>query len=38
MDGFEVMVAVDHVLTQKEHKNLEKVIESSGFSSSWGGE
>lgn len=36
MDGFEVMVSVDHVLTQKEHKNLEKVIESSGFSSSWG--
>ena len=36
MDGFEVMVAVDHILKPKEHKNLEKVIESSGFISSWG--
>lgn len=36
MDGFEVMVAVDHVLKPKEHKALEKVIESSGYCSSWG--
>ena len=36
MDGFEVMVAVDHILSQKEHKALEKVIEQSGYKSSWG--
>ena len=36
MDGFEVMVAVDHILKPKEHKTLEKVIEDYGYCSSWG--
>ena len=36
MDGFDIMVAVDHVLSQKEHKALEKVIQRSGYESSWG--
>lgn len=36
LDGFEVMVEVDHILSQKEHKKLEKVIEDYGYTSSWG--
>ena len=36
MDGFEVMVAVDHILKPKEHKALGKVIENYGYQSSWG--
>lgn len=34
--GFEVMIRVDHSLSRKEHKELEKVIEKIGFTSSWG--
>ena len=36
MDGFEVMVAVDHSLKPKEHEALEKAIENFGYQSSWG--
>ena len=36
IDGFVVMVYVDHILTEKEHKKLEKEIAESGYRSSWG--
>lgn len=36
VDGFEVMVNVDHILSDKEHKKLEKTIRDSGYRSSWG--
>lgn len=33
---FEVMVNVDHILSNKEHKKLEKAIMDTGYRSSWG--
>lgn len=36
VDGFEVMVSVDHILNDKEHKKLEKAITGFGYRSSWG--
>lgn len=36
VDGFEVMVNVDHILSNKEHKKLEKAIMDTGYRSSWG--
>lgn len=36
IDGFEVMVTVDHILSQKEHDSLENIIEGYGYRASWG--
>ena len=36
MDDGCVMIAVDHPLTVKEHKKLEKVFKSIGHNHSWG--
>ena len=33
---FEVMVNVDHILSNKEHKKLEKAIMDTDYRSSWG--